>query len=54
MQKRRPLFDLLTRVGAKRQLKKMNITFHDILINNSLAADNQKKVPDNLLLVCQK
>lgn len=52
----RPFFDTLTRVGAANQMKKYNISFHDILINNSIAADSPKsnKVGENLVLVCQK
>lgn len=49
----RPVFDTITRVGAKRQMKKLDITFKDILFDNSIAAES-KKVPENLLLVCQK
>jgi 2-polyprenyl-3-methyl-5-hydroxy-6-metoxy-1,4-benzoquinol methylase len=49
----RPVFDTITRLGASRQMKKLDITFKDILFDNSIAAESGK-VPHNLLLVCQK
>lgn len=49
----RPFFDVITRIGAKRQMKQFNITFKDILFDNSVDAES-KKIPENLLLVCQK
>lgn len=49
----RPLFDVITRIGAKQQMRRANVTFKDILFDNSIAAEN-KKIPENLLLVCQK
>lgn len=49
----RPLFDTITRVGAKQQMKKAGYDFHDILVANSIAAES-KKIADNLFLVCQK
>lgn len=49
----RPIFDTITRVGVKRQMKSLRIDFHDVLLGNSIEAES-KKVPDNLLLVCQK
>ncbi len=49
----RPVFDTITRVGAKTQMKKFGITFEDILFDNAIAKES-KRVADNLLLVCQK
>jgi 2-polyprenyl-3-methyl-5-hydroxy-6-metoxy-1,4-benzoquinol methylase len=49
----RPLFDTITRIGAQQQMKRFNITFRDVLLDNSIAAES-KKVPENLLLVCKK
>lgn len=50
----RPFFDTITRIGAKRQMKQHNITFQDILMDNSIASAKDKPSPDNLFLVCQK
>jgi hypothetical protein len=52
----RPFFDTLTRMGAARQIKKFNTSFQDILYSNSIAPDEKsnKKIPENLFLVCQK
>lgn len=49
----RQIFDTITRVGVKRQMRRQKITFKDILFANSIAAES-KKVPENLLLVCRK
>lgn len=52
----RPIFDTVTRIGAKRQMKQFGFSFHDILVDNSIEAEgtDKKKVAENLLLVCQK
>lgn len=49
----RPVFDRITRIGVGRQLKQFNTSFKDILQDNSLVTGD-KKVAENLLLVCQK
>jgi 2-polyprenyl-3-methyl-5-hydroxy-6-metoxy-1,4-benzoquinol methylase len=49
----RPIFDTITRIGAKKQMNTLNISFKDILMDNSIAAES-KNIPDNLLLVCRK
>ncbi|CAN5402780.1 hypothetical protein BH10PAT3_BH10PAT3_4060 [soil metagenome] len=52
----RQIFDTITRIGAKSQMRKTGYTFHDILFANTIEADKpgSRKVPENLLLVCQK
>lgn len=50
----RSFFDTITRIGAKIQMKQFNVTFKDILFDNSIAAESKEVIPDNLLLVCQK
>lgn len=50
----RPLFDTITRIGAKRQMNSHGITFEDILRDNSIASAKTNPIPENLLLVCQK
>lgn len=50
----RPIFDTITRVGAKRQMKKFDITFEDILKDNRISSAKANPIPENLLLVCKK
>ncbi|MDB5184910.1 MAG: methyltransferase type 12 [Candidatus Saccharibacteria bacterium] len=49
----RPLFDTITRVGVKVQMKQAGVGFHDILLDNGIAAESDA-IPENLFLVCQK
>ncbi|HSX04853.1 MAG TPA: methyltransferase domain-containing protein [Candidatus Saccharimonadales bacterium] len=49
----RPLFDTITRIGAKRQMNKFGISFQDMLFDNRIEPES-KTIPDNLFLVCQK
>lgn len=50
----RPLFDRIGRMGANMQMKKMGLTFKDVLFDNSIASAKDAPMPDNLLLVCHK
>jgi len=49
----RPIFDTITRIGAKQQMRQLNLSFKDVLLDNRIEAES-KKIPENLLLVCQK
>lgn len=52
----RPFFDTITRLGASQQMRKAKTSFRSILDHNEIAANSptNKKIPENLLLVCQK
>lgn len=50
----RSLFDTIIRLGTNFQMKRFNITYKDILENNWLEPEQMPKIPDNLLLICQK
>ncbi len=47
-------FDFITRTGAQLNMYLMGLSYHQILLSNTLASPKAGKTADNLLLVAQK
>jgi hypothetical protein len=48
------MFDCFTKLGASINMRARGISYLDILKANNIDKESNRKVSDNLLLVCQK